>query len=126
MVIEHFNKQVIPLIEGIISTFEEGRDFASFVMKYVRDEQQNSRVKKLSAIEEIKSEERMEADVRTKLTILSQLERNGCPEPLLTKLRMWEDSDPKLTSLWQLYEVTHNDEELLENLEILLMTPQED
>jgi len=110
LVIEHFNKQVIPLIEGIIDTFEAGRDFASFVMRYVRDWQQNSRVKKLSAIEEIKSEEKLEADMRTKSSILMQLERSGCPEPLLEKLRLWDDSDPKLTSLWQLYEVTNNDE----------------
>lgn len=51
LIIEHFNKQVIPLIEGIIDTLESGRDFASFVMRYVKDWQQNTKVKKLSAIE---------------------------------------------------------------------------
>lgn len=51
IIIEHFNRQVIPLIEGIIDTFESGRDFASFVMRYVKDWNESGRSKKLSAIE---------------------------------------------------------------------------
>ena len=68
----------------------------------------------------------MESDLpqRTKASILQLLEKNDCPQPLIEKMELLDERDSKLLSLWQLYEVTHSDEELLENLEILLMTPQ--
>lgn len=60
------------------------------------------------------------------MAILALLQKNGSPHKLIQKVEQWDEKDPKLVSLWQLYEVTHSDEELIENLEILMLTPQED
>jgi hypothetical protein len=70
----------------------------------------------------------MEADAnsRAKAQILSVMEHNQSSKDLIQKVEQLDEADPKLCSLWQLYEVTHCDEELIENLDILLMTPQED
>lgn len=76
-IVQHFNTQVTELIEGVIDVFENGKEFEPYLMKYLQALKVESRRKKLSCIEEIRSESRLDFDGKARGLLIGLMEKCG-------------------------------------------------